>query len=87
MANYGAVTVADTATKILDADSINREVFIQIIGNTTVYLGDNDSVTSTNGFPIVKHTAPIRGLLGPGQELWAIVVSGTESLRYFTTVD
>ena len=87
MANYFAHTATDTATKVLDADSINREVFLQIIGNTTVYLGDNDAVTTSNGFPIVKHTAPIRGLLGAGQELWCIVASGTESLRIFTTVD
>jgi len=53
----------------LDADSINREVFLQIIGNSTVYLGDNDSVTTSNGFPVVKHTNAIRGLLGAGQEL------------------
>lgn len=87
MANYFAHTATTTATKVLDADNINREVFLQIIGNTTVYLGDNDAVTNANGFPIVKHSAPIRGLLGAGQELWVIVESGTESLRIFTTVD
>ena len=87
MANYFAHTATTSATKVLDADSINREVFLQIIGNSTVYLGDNDSVTTSNGFPVVKHTNAIRGLLGAGQELWCIVGSGTESLRIFTTVD
>ena len=87
MANYFAHTVTATATRVLVADNLNREVFLQIIGNTTVYLGDNDQVTTGNGFPITKHTAPTRGLLGAGQELWAIVESGTESLRVFTTVD
>jgi len=87
MANYFAHTVTTEATKVLDADNLNREVFLQIIGNTTVYLGDDDQVTTANGFPIVKHTAPTRGLLGAGQELWAIVLLGTESLRVFTTVD
>ena len=87
MANYFAHTATETATRVLVADDINREVFMQIIGNTTVYLGDDDQVTASNGFPIVKHAAPIRGLLGAGQELWCIVASGTESLRVFTTVD
>ena len=87
MANYFSHTVTATATKVLDADDLNREVFLQIIGNSTVYLGDNDSVTTSNGFPVVKHTNAIRGLLGAGQELWAIVGSGTEDLRVFTTVD
>ena len=87
MANYFSHTVTTTATKVLDADNINRHVYLQIIGNTTVYLGDDDQVTASNGFPIVKHTSAIRGVLGVGQELWAIVASGTESLRVFTTVD
>lgn len=87
MANYFSHTATTSATKVLDADSINREVFLQIIGNATVYLGDNDSVTTSNGFPVVKHTDAIRGLLGAGQELWCIVASGTEDLRVFTTVD
>ena len=87
MANYFSHTVTTTATKVLDADNLNREVFLQIIGNTTVYLGDDDQVTIANGFPIVKHSAPIRGLLAAGQELWCIVESGTESLRLFTSVD
>jgi len=87
MANYFAHEATGTASKVLDADNINREVFMQIIGNTTVYLGDDDQVTTANGFPIVKHTAPIRGLLGAGQELWCITGGSTESLRVFTTVD
>lgn len=87
MANYFAHTATATATKVLDADNLNREVFLQIIGNTTVYLGDDNQVTTANGFPIVKHSAPIRGLLAAGQELWCIVESGTESLRLFTSVD
>jgi hypothetical protein len=87
MANYFSHTVTDEATKVLDSDDLNREVFLQIIGNSTVYLGDNDSVTTANGFPVVKHTNAIRGVLGSGQELWAIVASGTEDLRVFTSVD
>lgn len=87
MANYFAHTATTTATKVLDADDINREVFLQIIGNKTVYLGDNDQVTTANGFPIEKNQAPLRGLLGAGQELWCIVGSTTESLRVFTSVD
>ena len=87
MANYGTHTATTSATRVLAADNLNREVFIQIVGNTTVYLGDNDQVTTATGFPIVKHSAPIRGLLGAGQELWAMVETGTEDIRYFTNVD
>jgi len=88
MANYGSVTVTDVATKILDENDVYRPVFLQIIGNQTVYLGDNDSVTTATGFPIVKHTDVTEGQLAPGQALWGICASGqTEDIRYFSHVD
>lgn len=79
-----AVTVTDTAVLLSSADPSNRPVWIQIIGNNTVYLGDS-TVTSSNGFPVVKHSAPIQGSLGPGQALYGICSSGqTEEVRIFT---
>jgi hypothetical protein len=79
-----AVTVTDEATLLVPADPRNRPVFVQIVGNKTVYLG-NDAVTSSNGFPIVKHSAPIQGVLGPSQALYGICATGnTEEVRVFT---
>jgi hypothetical protein len=87
MANYFAHTVTTSATKVLDAVDIHRDVFMQIIGNETVYLGDDNQVPTINGLPIQKNAEPIHKVLVPNQELWAIVGSGTESLRVFTVVD
>ena len=87
MPNYFAHTVTTTATRVLTAADIHRDVFAQIIGNETVYIGDDNQVTTANGLPLVKHSAPIHKTLAPGQELWAIVASGTESLRVFTIVN
>lgn len=79
-----AVTVTDEATLLASADPTNRPVWLQIIGNKTVYIGDA-SVTTTNGFPIVKHGAPIQGTLGPGQALYGICATGeTDEVRIFT---
>lgn len=79
-----AVTVTDEATLLASADPTNRPVWIQIIGNTTVYLGDS-TVTTANGFPIAKHAAPIQGSLGPGQALYGICGDGlSEEVRIFT---
>lgn len=79
-----AVTVTDAATLICSADPANRPVWIQIVGNKTVYLGDS-TVTTANGFPVVKHGAPIQGQLGPGQALYGICVTGeTEEVRVFS---
>lgn len=83
-----AVSVGDTATEVLAADSINREVFLYVNSNSTVYLGDSADVTVSTGFPVVKHTAPIRGTLGPGAPLYAICDTGvTVDLRVWAAVD
>jgi hypothetical protein len=68
---------------LASADPTNRPVWLQLIGNATVYLGDS-TVTTTNGFPVVKHAAPIQGQLGPGQALYGVTATGTEEIRIFT---
>ena len=79
------ITVTDTATLLVGADPTNRPVWMQTLGNTTVYIGDS-TVTDTNGFPIVKHAAPIQGSLAPGQALYGICSAGsTETVCIFTT--
>lgn len=77
-------TVTGTASQVIGSDPTNRPVWLQIDGNNTVYLGDS-TVTTANGFPIAKHSAPIQGSLAPGQDLWAVCVEGqTETLRIFS---
>ena len=79
------VTVTDTVTQLIERDNINRPVYVQIEGNNTIYIG-GPNVTSDQGFPIVKHAAPIQGGLGVGDGLWGICASGqTETIRIITT--
>jgi hypothetical protein len=83
-----AVTITDTPTLILEADNINKPIWLQIIGNHTVYIGDNSSVSTSNGFPLVKHSAPLTGGLGIGQPLYGICSAGqTEQIRVFAVRD
>lgn len=70
-----AVTVTDEATLLVAPDDLNRPVWMQIVGNTTVYIGGAD-VSSTQGFPIVKHAAPIQGGLPPHTPLYGICSTG-----------
>jgi hypothetical protein len=59
-------------------------VYVQIEGNNTVYIG-GPTVTAAQGFPIVKHSAPIQGGLPAGDGLWGICASGeTETIRIIT---
>jgi hypothetical protein len=76
-------TVTATASQIVGAQEFHRPIWLQIDGNTVVYLGDS-TVTAANGFPVAKHAAPIQGDLGPGQDLWAVTASGSETIRIFT---
>lgn len=88
MASNFAVTITDEPTLILAADSIFRPVWMQLVGNNTVYLGDSTAVSTANGFPVVKHSAPLEGMVGPGQPLYGICASGqTEELRVFAPRD
>ena len=57
------VTVTDTVVNLVPVDNINRPVYVQIEGNNTVYIG-GANVTAAQGFPIVKHSAPIAGIQG-----------------------
>ena len=80
------VTVTDAVTELVPRDNINRPVYVQIEGNHTVYIGGAD-VTSDQGFPIVKHGAPIQGGLGVGDGLWGICASGQTEVMRIITID
>ena len=80
------VTVTDTVANLVPVDNINRPVYVQIEGNNTVYIGGSD-VTAAQGFPIVKHTAPIQGGLGVGDGLWGICAAGQSEVIRIITID
>lgn len=80
------VTVTDTVTQLVPQDNINRPVWLQIEGNVTVYIGGSN-VTAEQGFPIVKHAAPIQGALGVGDGLWGICATGQTDVVRIITVD
>ncbi len=80
------VVVGDTVVNLVPIDNINRPVFLQIEGNNTVYIGGSD-VSAAQGFPIVKHSAPIQGGLGVGDGLWGICASGVSETIRIITVD
>ena len=88
MASNFAVTVTQTATLILSAEQEFRAVYVQVVGNNTVYIGDQSAVTTTNGFPIAKHAAPIEFQLRTGLALYGICAGGqTEEIRIFAPRD
>ena len=76
-----AVTVTDAATLLIDADNINRTVYLHVVGNQAVALG-NSSVTYATGLLTEKHTTPVSLFLPLGERVYAIANTGTtESVR------
>jgi hypothetical protein len=80
------VTVTDTVVELVPRDNINRPVFMIIEGNNTVYIGGAD-VTANQGFPLVKHTAPLEGGLPAGDGLWGVCAAGQTEVIRIITVD
>ena len=74
------LSVTSTPQLVAEVDDVLRPVWVNTLGNTTVYLGGSD-VSSTTGFPIVKHSAPIAGAIPPTESLYCVTADGeTETL-------
>jgi hypothetical protein len=73
--------ITSTRQIVVAADDLYRSVYIQIVGNSTVYVGGSD-VTSSNGLPYAKHSSPHTVAVPQRETLYAVCVDGvTESLR------
>ena len=74
-----AFTVGTTATKIIDSDECWRTVYLHVIGNAKVYLG-NSTVTTATGLPTEK-SLPLTLEVPNGETVYAIVAADTEDVR------
>ena len=74
-------SVTDTRQVVVAADDLARYVYVQIVGNSTVYVGGAD-VTDTNGLPYAKHSSPHTVFVPQRETLYAVCANGvTETLR------
>lgn len=74
-------SVTDARQVVVAADNKNRTVYVQIIGNSTVYLGGSN-VTDSNGTPVAKHEAFHEIYVPLGETIYGVCASGvTETLR------
>jgi len=79
--SYGAVAVETTATQIQAADASRKEFLIYNNGAAIFYLGQNNSVTTANGIPIIPHRGA-SGRIYKGA-LWGIVSAGSVNTRWW----
>ena len=76
-----AYSLIDVGQLIVAKEDLPRHVYIQIVGNSVVYVGGSD-VTSSNGLPYEKHTSPHDVFVPTNETLYAVCASGeTENLR------
>ena len=77
-------SITSTRQIVLAADDQPRHVYIQIIGNSTVYVGGAD-VTSSLGVPYEKHSSPHTVFVPTNETIYAVCADGvTETLRVLT---
>lgn len=83
---YAAVSVGNTATDIIGTDLANRtSVIIQNVSNRDVFLGLDNSVTTSNGIRLAAG-ASIEVEAGPALNWHGITSSGTADVRYLELV-
>jgi len=87
--SFGTVTVATTATLILEANAERKEFSLNNTDfDRIVYLGQDESVTTSNGFPLTEggfrdsYKGAIGNWLGP---VYGIVASSTADVRFWET--
>ena len=50
--NTGQASMTATAASIISSNSTRKSLVITNTGSNTIYLGDNSSVTDSNGYPL-----------------------------------
>lgn len=75
-----AFAITDVRQKVVFKDNQNKHIYMQVAGNSTVYVGGAD-VTDSNGMPVKKHESFHDVLVPLGEELYAVCATGvTETL-------
>ena len=81
------VTLSTTATKIVAAEPLTRSAILHVITAATIFVGGDNSVTTSNGFKIDNGAGPVTIVVPPNEELWGIVASGTPVVSYIVPGD
>ena len=69
------VTVTDTPTLLIAEDNIHRAIWLHNNTNEILYIGGSD-VSVEQGFPTLKHSAPVERALDINDTLYGIAEAG-----------
>jgi len=80
--NNGNITVTTSATLIIATNTSRKSILIRNNGSATLFIGGNNSVTTSNGYRI---TGGQSMYIFETDEVYGIVASGTLDVRYLET--
>jgi len=80
--NYGNISVTTSATLIKATNTSRKSILIRNNGSSTLYIGGNNSVTTSNGFEVI---AGEEIYIKDTDEIYGIITSGTLDVRYLET--
>jgi hypothetical protein len=85
VSDYGAVSVASTATLIVASNPLRKGCLIVNNGAATIYLGMDANVTTVNGLPIASNGVFNNSGLNDAYrgDIWGIIASSTADVRFW----
>ena len=78
---------ASTATQLVTAKPLTRDVMVHILTAANFYVGGNNTVTSSTGLLIDNAAGPITIRVPSNEVLWAIAASGTPTVSVLVPGD
>lgn len=79
---YGSLTVTSTAAEFLGSPLAGRKLLLlQNLGSQDVFIGFDNSVTSSNGLQLAKYSS-IELPFGDNLDVYMVTASGTADVRY-----
>jgi len=73
-------SVSSTPVKVVSANEVPRNVWINCTTNENFYIGPTNTVSTTTGFFVSKSAADLRIELDANDEIWAVVATGTHTI-------
>jgi hypothetical protein len=82
---YAAVSVTTSATLIVGANTQRRNLTIVNDGSSTIYIGPDSSITTSNGIPLYGRQGRAEDRIPEGYQgdVYGIIGSGTADVRYW----
>lgn len=86
--SYGTISVTNSATLIVDANTKRRNLsIVNTSSSTDIFIGPDSSVTSSNGLPLYSYSTRDQDRIPEGWQgpVYGITASGTADIRYWET--